>query len=47
MSEEMKTQSAMRGTRKVRLSPDLAEVLNMLKALERSTDAAPSPAKTV
>lgn len=43
MSEDMQKTTAGRGTRKAHLSPELAEVLDMLKALERSA-AAPSKA---
>jgi hypothetical protein len=45
MSEDMQKTAAGRGTRKAHLSPELTEVLNMLKALEHS--ALPEPkAKT-
>lgn len=36
MSEEMQNLSAVRGARKARISPELSEVLHMLKALERN-----------
>lgn len=36
-----KSATAGRGTRKAHLSPELVEVLNMLKALERTTPVAP------
>jgi hypothetical protein len=42
MSDDMQTKTAGRASRKVNLSPELTEVLNMLKALERTTAATAS-----
>lgn len=46
MSEDMQNPAPGRQARKNHLSPELSEVLNMLKALERGTQDQASSSKT-